>query len=756
MTVIGRREVRLEDQVLLSGAGKYLSDLEVPGCAFVAFARSSMAHAEVESVDLSAVRALPGVLAAFSAADVDVPDMLAPALPGGRVDGALLGRPVLARDRVRYVGEPVAAVVVERAALGEDAIELVDVRYNPLEALVDPEGAAGDPALIFPAAGTNVVAAFDFGDSDWTFDDYDVVLSQRLVNHKVLAAPMEVRGCAARWEEDGRVSIWLSTQAPHLARPAFARALGVDVDKVRIRPVAVGGGFGAKAFAYPEELLIPALSRQVGRPLKWVETRSESMLSLTPGRGQVTNVTIGADRNGVVGAVEYDVLQDSGAYTGIGTLMPAVGWLVGSGPYAISRIRLKGRTVLTNTTPTGAYRGAGRPEPAYALDRMMDLLAGQLKMDPAEVRRVNLIPASGYPYVSATGTEYDSGNLASALDKVLEFAGYDELRAKQSRRRQLGGRTRLGVGLSVFIDVAGRTSPPESGSVEVLDDGAVIVRTGSSPHGQGHATVWAMIAAEQMGVEMSRIQLVYGDTDEVPVGGDTFGSKSLQSAGVTVHKAAVALVERGRHLAATMLEASVDDVVLDPGNGTFHVRGTPGLSLAWSDLARRAHHNGERLIETVTFEGGRPTFPNGAYVAVVEVDLETGSARVQRLFTCDDAGRIVNPLIAEGQVHGGVAQGIAQALYEELRYDEEGNPQTSTFADYLIVSPCELPSFDGCFQETPSPRNELGVKGIGESGSIGSTPAVVNAVIDALSEFGVRHVDMPLSPERVWRAMNAR
>lgn len=754
MTIIGRREVRLEDQVLLSGAGKYLADLEVPGCAFVAFARSSVAHAEVRSVDLSAARAMPGVLAAFSAADLDVPDIPPPALPGGRVDGTLLGRPLLARGRVRYVGEPVAALIVERAGLAEDAVELVDVVYEPLDAMVDPERAADDPALLFPEAGTNVVAAFDFGDPDWTFATYDVVLSQRLINHRVLAAPMEVRGCAARWEEDGRVSIWLSTQAPHLARPAFARALGVEVDKVRLRPVAVGGGFGAKAFAYPEELLIPVLSRLVGRPLKWVENRSESMLSLTAGRGQVTTVTIGADGDGVVGAVEYDVLQDTGAYTGIGTLMPAVGWLVGSGPYAISRIRLKGRTVLTNTTPTGAYRGAGRPEPAYALDRMMDLLSYELKLDPAEVRRRNLIPPSAYPYVSATGTEYDSGNSPGTLEKVLELAGYNELRAEQARRRETGARTRLGVGLSVFVDVAGRNSPPESGSVEVLPDGSVIVRTGSSPHGQGHATVWAMIAAEQMGVEMSRISLVYGDTDEVPVGGDTFGSKSLQSAGVTVHKAAVNLVERGRQLAAAMLEASAEDVVIDSGRGLFHVQGTPGVSVGWSDLARKSHEDGERLIETVTFEGGRPTFPNGAYVAVVEVDLDTGAVRLERLVTCDDAGRIINPLIAEGQVHGGVAQGIAQALYEELRYDEAGNPQTSTFADYLIISPCEVPSFEGCFQETLTDRNELGVKGIGESGSIGATPAVVNAVVDALSEFGVRHIDMPLSPERVWRAIN--
>jgi carbon-monoxide dehydrogenase large subunit len=754
MTVIGRRELRLEDKELLTGSAKYISDLTVDGSAFVAYVRSSVAHAELESVDLSSVRQMPGVVGAFSASDLDLTDIPSPALAGGRVNAELLGRPLLAHDKVRYVGEPIAAVVVEHPSLAEDAIALVDVRYNPLAAVVDPEKACQDGTLLYPQAGTNVVASFEFGDSDLIFDGFDIVLSQRLINHRVLSAPMEVRGCIAKWEEDGRVSIWLSTQAPHLAQPAFARVLGVDKDRVRLRPVAVGGGFGAKAFAYPEELLVPVLSRILGRPLKWVETRSESMVSLTTGRGQITTITIGADKNGIVGAVDFDVLQDNGAYTGIGTGMPAVGWLLATGPYAIPRARLKGRSVLTNTTPTGAYRGAGRPEPAYALERMMDLLASELGLDPAEVRRRNLIPKSSYPYLAATGTKYDSGNLTGALDTVLELSKYDQLRLEQARIREAGGRSRLGIGMSVFVDVAGRLSPPESGSVEVLEDGSIVVKTGSSPHGQGHATVWAMIVAEQTGIEMAKVKFIYGDTDEVPIGGDTFGSKSLQSAGVTVHRAAVKLVERSRELAANMLEASVDDIVLDTDKGQFYVQGTPEIALTWQDLAKSEIEAGRRLEETVTFEGSQPTYPNGAYIAVVEVDIETGHVKVRQLITCDDAGRIINPLIAEGQVHGGVSQGIAQALYEELRYDTEGNPLTSTFADYLIVSACEVPSFDGTFQETLSDRNELGVKGIGESGSIGSTPAVVNAVIDALSEFGIRHIDMPLSPERVWSSLN--
>jgi carbon-monoxide dehydrogenase large subunit len=541
-----------------------------------------------------------------------------------------------------------------------------------------------------------------------------------------------------------------------MARLGFAAAARVATDQVRMRQIAVGGGFGAKGFPYPDELLIPGLSRAVGRPLKWVETRTESMQVLSQGRGQTADITIGATRDGVVQSVDYDVVQDTGAYPGLGTFMPEVAWLVATGPYAIPAARLRGRTVVTNTTPVGAYRGAGRPEPALALECLMDRLAAEVGVDPAEVRRRNLIPAGAYPYAAATGSVYDSGNLHGALEVVLTAAGYDDLRAEQARLRAAGGRTRLGIGLATFVDIAGRFSPPDFGGIEITPSGDVVLRTGSFPHGQGHATVWAQIAAERLGVDMGRISLIAGDTDEVPVGGGTFGSKSLQSAGLAIDRAAVALLESARPYAAKLLEAAEDDVVLDPKRGAFHVRGTPAVARSWADVAGLAAGMGERLCgETIVDDAAAATFPSGAYLAVIEVDLETGAVHLRRVVTCDDAGRIINPLIAEGQVHGGLAQGIAAALFEEVRHDDQGTPLTASFTDYLIPSAADLPSFEGSFQESPTDRNLLGAKGIGESGTIGATPAVVNAVVDALREFGIAHLDPPLTPERVWRALHA-
>jgi aerobic carbon-monoxide dehydrogenase large subunit len=751
MTIIGRAEPRLEDREILLGRSVYSADLELPGCASVVYVRSTVAHAMV-SVDLTEVRQVPGVIAAFTAEDLSLPEIPASALPGDEYDVEGLSRPFLASQRVRFVGEPMAAVIVEDRHMAEDVLEAVVVDYEPLEPVVTIDDALAGRSLLYPFVGTNVIASVSRSSPDWPgFDGYEVVVRQRIENHRVLAAPLEVRGCAARWEDDGRVSVWLSSQAPHLARAGFAAVLGVDETAVRMRPVAIGGGFGAKAFAYPDELLIPLLSRVVGRPLKWSETRSESMMMLTPGRGQVATVTVGADRNGRVGAIHYDVVQNTGAYAGLGTFMPKVGWLVATGPYDIPNVALSGRTVVTNSTPTGAYRGAGRPEPAFALERMMDMVAAETGVDPAEVRRRNLIRPDQYPFTTATGTVYDATDFPRALDTVLTAAGYRELRSEQERQRREGGPTRMGIGLSAFVDIAGRFSPPEFGAAEVMADGTVILRTGSAPHGQGHATVWAMIAADRLGVPLADIEVVHTDTDEVPFGGGTFGSKSVQCAGVAIDRAVVALVERGRRLAAALLEANENDVVL--AGGAFHVAGTPSVRRSWAELAKAADVAGEQLYEAVTYSDSPTTFPSGTYLAVVSVDLETGRVDLQRLVTCDDAGRIVNPLLAEGQVHGGLAQGIAQALFEELRYDDDGNPLTTTLADYLVPSAAELPSFEGTFQETPTDRNDLGVKGVGESGTIGATPAVVNAVVDALSEFGVRHIDMPLRPERVWEAI---
>jgi carbon-monoxide dehydrogenase large subunit len=753
MSILGRAEPRIEDHQLLTGEALYATDLRLPGSAEVVFARSEMAHALIR-VDVSAARTAPGVIAVFTAEDLGLADRPAMPLPGHAFAVEGLSRPVLARDRVRFVGEPLAALVVENAAAGFDALELVTVDYEPLPAVVDPEAAARDEVLLFPDAGTNVVASADLGADGWEgFDGCEVVVSERIVNHRVVAAPLEGRGCVTEWGEDGGVTIWLSTQAPHMAKAGFVAFLGLAADQVHIRPAAVGGGFGAKGAPATDELLVPHLSRLLGRPLRWVETRPETMRMLHTGRGQIATVTMGADRHGRVSAVEFDVLQDCGAYPALGPFMPNIGWLVATGPYAIDRIRFRSRSVLTNTTPTGAYRGAGRPEPALALDRMLDLLAGELGLDPAEVRRRNVIPSDAYPYTSATGTVHDSGNLSAALDRVLADGRYDELRKEQQRLREEGGRRRLGLGLSVFVDITGRHCPPDFGAVEVTTDERVILRTSSAPTGQGHATVWGMIVAERLGLDLARVELIAGDTDLVPVGFGTFGSKSALSAGTAIDRAATALLERARPYAAGLLEAAEGDVVLDTERGRFHVTGTPSVSVSWPDIAQAAADAGESLGAEVISEGILPSITSGAYLAAVTVDVETGGVRVERLATCDDAGRILNPMIAMGQVHGGLAQGIAQALFEELRYDDDGNPLNSTLADYLMPSAAELPLFDVSFQETPTDRNPLGVKGIGESGTIGATPAVLNAVIDALSEFGIRHVDLPLTPERVWRAI---
>ncbi len=752
MTTVGRAEHRIEDRQLLTGEALYATDLGL-GCAEVIFARASTAHAII-GVDVSAARKAPGVIAAYAAEDLALPDRPAMPLPGHAFAVEGLSRPVLARDRVRFVGEPLAALVVENATAGFDALELVTVEYEPLPAVVDPEVAARDEVLLFPHAGTNIVASADFGGDEWEgFEGCEVVVTERIVNHRVVAAPMEGRGCVVQWREDGGVEIWLSTQAPHMARAGFAAFLGLTEQQVHIRPAAVGGAFGAKGAPVTDELLVPHLSRLLGRPLRWVETRPENMQMLHAGRGQTTTVTVGADRSGRVQAVELDILQDCGAYPALGPFMPNIGRLVATGPYAIPRLRFRSRSVLTNTTPSGAYRGAGRPEPALVLDRMLDRLAGELGLDPAEIRRRNVIPPDAYPYTTATGTVHDSGNLPGAIDQVLAAAGYDDLRKEQQRLRDAGGRQRLGIGLSVFVDITGRHCPPDFGAVEVTAEGRVVLRSSSAPSGQGHATVWGQIVAQRLGLELDRMELITGDTDLVPVGFGTFGSKSAQSAGTAMDRAATALYERAVPLAAALLEAAEDDVVLDATTGRFHVAGTPAVSVSWPDLARAATESGEALCAEIISEGILPSISSGAYLAVVRVDVETGGVSLERLVTCDDAGRILNPVIAMGQVHGGAAQGIAQALFEELRYDDDGNPLNSTLADYLMPSAAELPSFESTFQQTPTDRNPLGVKGVGESGTIGATPAVLNAVVDALSEFGVRHLDIPLTPERVWRAI---
>jgi carbon-monoxide dehydrogenase large subunit len=686
-------------------------------------------------------------VAVFTGADVD----LEPLPPGIVMLNQAVRTPFLAKDVVRYVGEPIVAIVTETRPQGVDAAELVLVDYDPLPAVIDMEAALTDEVVVHADAGTNLILDMPFGRTDDFFDGCEVVVSQRMINQRVAPCPLEVRAAAATWE-DGRLVHWACTQMPHAVKETLCQVYGLEPAQVRVIAPDVGGGFGAKGANYTEELLMGWLARRLGRPVRWVETRSESMVGLGHGRGQIQDVELGGTRDGKVQAYRLTVIQDSGAYGWFGGVLPFMTRTMLPGVYDIPKTEFNSRSVVTNTTPTVAYRGAGRPEATAAIERAMDLFAAELGMDPAEVRRRNLIAKDAFPHTTAPGTTYDIGDYERALDLVLEASGYPGLRAEQQRRRQAGDRKLLGIGVSVYVEITnGAGDPGEFGAVEITIDGRAILRTGSSSHGQGHATAWAMLASEQLGIPMEDISVIHGDTDLIPRGGGTMASRSLQAGGLAVQEAAIEVVDKARQLAAELLEASPADVVLDKVDGRFHVAGTPTAAKTWAELATAA--NGDLKVEHQSSPAG-PTFPFGAHVAVVEVDADTGHVELQRLVAVDDAGRILNPLLAEGQVHGGLAQGAAQALLEEVRYDTDGNPLTANLADYAMISSTELPSFELIHMETPTPVNALGAKGIGESGTIGSTPAVQSAVVDAVSHFGIRHLDMPASPERVWRAIH--
>jgi carbon-monoxide dehydrogenase large subunit len=746
VSILGNRVLRTEDPKFLTVGGTYVDDLRLDGCAYVTYVRSPVAHARIVSIDNSSAKQAPGVLAVFTGAELGLP-LLEPAMP---MFNPLMNRPPLAVDTVRFVGECVAVVISETRAQGVDAAELVEVDYEPLPVVVDPEAGLSGETLLFPEATTNVCLDFSFGRNEALFDGCDVVVRQRMINQRVAPCPLEVRAGAVRWGDDGRLTQWASTQAAHGMRDNVAKVVGVDPGAVRVITPDVGGGFGAKVGGYPEELVLGVLAKRVGRPLKWTETRSESMVGLGHGRGQIQDAELGGTKDGKLLAYRLTVTQDTGAYASMGGLLPFMTRTMLTGVYDIPAAEFNSQSVVTNTTPTVAYRGAGRPEATAAIERAVDLFAREIGMDPADVRRRNLVGADRFPFTTPTGTVYDSGDYSRALDLVLEGAGYKELRAEQAARREAGDPVQLGIGLSVYVEITGPVGTGEFGAIEVKPDGKATVRTGTSPHGQGHATAWAMLASEQTGIPIEDIEVIHGDTDVVPRGEGTMGSRSLQHGGVAVYQASQQLVDKARQLAADLLEANPDDVVLDKVGGRFHVAGTPAAAKTWGELA--AASDGPLAVETDSSVPG-PTFPFGAHIAVVEVDTETGQVSLRRLVAVDDAGRILNPMLLEGQVHGGLAQGAAQALVEAMVYDGEGNPTTANLADYTFISAAELPTFETIHMETPTPHNVLGAKGIGESGTIGSTPAVQNAVVDALAHLGVRHIDMPTTPQRVWAAL---
>ena len=752
-SILGNRVLRKEDPKFLTTGGVYVDDMRdealLAGSAHVTFVRSPLAHAHIRGIDVSDALQAPGVLAVHTAASLNLQPEASSYNPG-------CARTLLASDRVRYVGEPIAVVVTERADQGEDAADRVIVDYEPIEALVDLEAAMESTTLIYPAAGSNVMVDSTLWGmpgvtGDEFFADCEVVVKGRYMNQRLAPCPLEVRGSAVAWV-DGRLYQWISTQHAQGVRDQINKS--DPSSSVRVITPDVGGGFGAKISAYPEEIVLGRLAQAVGRPLRWRETRSESMLALGHGRAQLQYVTIGGTRDGKVLAYRLEAIQDCGAFVDVGAVLaPACTRPMSSGVYAIPKIECRTKSVVTNTTPIVAYRGAGRPEATAAIERAIDMFAAEIGKDAAEVRRMNLIAKFNEPHTTAIGQAYDVGDYEAALNKVLAAANYDDLRREQAERRKRNDRNQLGIGVSVYVEITSGGTNHEDARIEVLPDGRAIVYTGTSPHGQGHVTAWSMIASEHTGISMDKIDVVWGDTDIIPEGLGTYGSRSLQLGGAAVHQTAEKLVDLARSIAASALEAAEADVVLDKDRGAFHVVGTPARAVTWGELATRRKADGG-LAVAERFTSGGATFPFGAHVAVVEVDTETGKVTHLRQIACDDAGTVLNPLLLEGQIHGGIAQGSAQALLEEFVYDDDGNPKTGNLAEYAFISAVETPRITLVPMATPTPRNPLGAKGVGESGTIGSTPAVQSAVVDAVSHLGVRHIDMPTTPERVWRAMN--
>jgi len=754
--VLGSPALCSEDRALLTGVARYLDDVPCEGALYAVFVRSPIAHALVRSADVDEARAMPGVVGVFVAEDMGGLRM-----PPVEDSPEVFARPLLAIGRVRFAGEPVAVVVAQTRAQAMDAADAVAVDYEPLPPVIDPEAALEpDAPILFQAHGSNLaIRVDDVAEDRGALEDAETVVRARFVNQRVAPVPMEPNGAlaiAGATPGQPSVTLWASVQAPHDTRRVVAQVLGLDPAQVRVRTAAVGGGFGGKIPTYPEHVVIAWLARHMGSAVRWSETRSENMVAMTHGRGQVQHVELGATRDGRMLGLRVFVIQDIGAYASEAATLPPLTGLMASGPYRIPRIDFHAVSVVTTTTPVGAYRGAGRPEATWLLERAVDMLAAELGIDPAEIRRRNFIPREAFPYRTPTGANYDSGDPGHALDIALRAAGYTELRQEQAARISRGETWQLGIGISSYVEITGWGS--EFASVEADDQGMLTVLTGTSPQGQGHETAWAQIVADTLGVSFDAVTVRHSDTLLVPRGEGTMGSRSLQVGGSAVFRASVALLDKARRLAAHLLAVSESDVRrLD---GRLGVSAAPGVSLTWGELASAAADPSSLplgmeagLQAQADFEMEDSTYPFGVHVAVVEVDTETGKAKLVRHVAVDDCGRRINPMLVEGQIHGGIAQGAAQALFESFVYDELGNPLTSSLATYAMPSAADLPAFVTVPLATPTDRNPLGAKGVGEGGTIGAGPAVQNAVIDALAHLGVRHIDMPMSPERVWLAI---
>lgn len=742
------RSVRREDDALLRGQGTFIDNLRVPeldGAYYATFVRSTIAHATITSIDTTDAAALEGVIGVFTAADLDVWP-LPPRLP--MMNKAMV-RPMLADGVVRFVGEPVAVVVAVSAAVAADALEYVVVDYDPLPVITNLDESLSDRVLLHPAAATNV--SLQWTQPEFAADPFaecDVVVDVTIRHARLNPSTIEPLAGASVWGSDGRLTAWVCSQRPAGAKYVIECALGLEPGTVRAIAPDVGGGFGAKSGygCYPEDVVIAYLARKVGRSIRWAQTRSEAMVAMGHGRASTHEVRLGGNRDGSIRAYEVKALQDSGAYPAMGTFISTNLRNSGTGVYAIPKARVEGTSVVTNTTPTVAFRGAGRPEAACDIERAVDLFAAAIGMDPVEVRLRNVVPDDQFPYTTAVGSTYDSGRYGEALRRCVAAAKYEDLRVEQARRRDTADPVQLGIGVSCTVEVTGG-GEGEAASIDVHADGTVTVVVGTSPHGQGHETTFADVVARELGIAAERITVLHSDTDlpAATFGGGTLGSRSAQLGGSASYQAARDVINLAGTRAAELLEAAVEDIVFDTAIG-FHVNGVPTRAVGWPEVGEISTLSNYRAT-------GAGTFAFGACVAVVEVDTETGAVRVRQLVCVDDAGTILNPMIAEGQVHGGLGLAMGACLTEEMIYDENGTPLTSNFSDYGLVSSAETISFDAHEMETPSPLNPLGVKGIGESGTVVATPAIQSAVIDALSPYGVTHLDFPFTAERVWRAI---
>jgi carbon-monoxide dehydrogenase large subunit len=777
--VHGTRMRRREDPALLTGEARFTDDLAIPGALHMAVVRSPYAHARITSVDVQAALAVPGVVAAYSGADLA--DAWAAPMPCAWAVTEDMKNPhhrPLAIDKACYVGDGVAVVLAENPSAARDGADAVDVAYEPLDAVIDLEAARSDATVIHDELGTNVAYRWELHLDDdaveKAFAEAAHVVKERFVQQRLIPMAMEPRACAAVPQPfGGDITLYSATQIPHILKVMTAITLGLPEQQIRVIAPSVGGGFGSKLNVYADELLVVALAKKLNRPVRFVEDRTENAQSTIHGRGQIQDIELAADADGKLTAVRVDLLADMGSYLQLVTPgIPLLGAFLYCGVYDVPAHVFGCTGVFTTTTPTDAYRGAGRPEATFAIERAMDALAAKVGVDPAEIRRRNYIRAEQFPYTAVTGLTYDSGNYEGAAARALELADYDGVRAEQARRREAGDKKHLGVGISSYFEMCGLAPSRvlaslnysaggwESATVRVLPTAKVQVVTGSTPHGQGHETCWSMIVADKLGIDPADVDVLHSDTAISPLGMDTYGSRSLAVGGVAIDMACDRVIDKARTIAAHQLEAAEAD--LEYSGGQFTVRGSPDKAMPLAAIAFEAFTAHDlpdglepNLEAQVTYDPPNFSWPFGTHVCVVEVDEETGRIDVLKYVAVDDCGNQVNPLIVEGQVHGGVIQGLAQALFEGVVYDDDGNLVTSTLADYMVPAASDVPPLVLDHTVTPSPTNPLGVKGIGEAGTIGSTPAVVNAVVDALRPLGVTNVPMPMSPMHVWEAIRS-